>query len=115
VVSHISRKTSEIWGTRDFVRRIEPDVQCWLRGDRIKAFEGLAPAFSAQVSGFPARGPTNARVSGFIEESRMKFANARKLDRKSGVCWGEGSVEGSWPRCVLKGSSARHFSVPRLD
>jgi hypothetical protein len=28
---------------------------------------------------------TNARVCGFSKESRMKFANATKLDGKSGV------------------------------
>jgi hypothetical protein len=31
----------------------------------LKAVDGLRPSFSAQVSGFPARGPTNTRVYGF--------------------------------------------------
>jgi hypothetical protein len=30
-------------------------------------------------------GTDNGRVCGFFKESRMKFANATKLDRKSGV------------------------------
>jgi len=33
--------------------------------------------------------PTPARAA-FIKESRMKFGNASKLDRKSGVRWGDG-------------------------
>jgi hypothetical protein len=34
--------------------------------------------------------PPTAACAAFIKESRMKFANASKLDRKSGVRWGEG-------------------------
>jgi hypothetical protein len=33
--------------------------------------------------------PPTPACTAFIKESRMKFANARKLDRKSGVRWGE--------------------------
>jgi hypothetical protein len=38
------------------------------------------------VPGFPtSRDPTTATYAAFRKESRMKFANATKLDRKSGV------------------------------
>jgi len=33
--------------------------------------------------------PPIAACAAFIKESRMKFANAGKLNRKSGVRWGE--------------------------
>jgi hypothetical protein len=33
--------------------------------------------------------PPTPACAAFIKESRMKFANARKLHRKSGVRWGE--------------------------
>jgi hypothetical protein len=33
--------------------------------------------------------PPTPACAAFIKESRMKFANASKLDRKSGVRWGE--------------------------
>jgi hypothetical protein len=33
--------------------------------------------------------PPTAACAAFIKESRMKFASASKLDRKSGVRWGE--------------------------
>jgi hypothetical protein len=33
--------------------------------------------------------PPIAACAAFIKESRMKFADASKIDRKSGVRWGE--------------------------
>ena len=36
-----------------------------------------------------------AACAAFIKESRMKFANASKLDRKSGVRWGERGAPGA--------------------
>jgi hypothetical protein len=57
-------RKSGMWGTRGFVEGIEFDVQS-CEGIALKAFEGLRPSFSAQVSGFPARGATNTRVCGF--------------------------------------------------
>src|SRR5258707_12699683 len=47
--------------------------------------------------------PTDA-CAAFIKESRMKFVNARKLDRKSGCTLGRtgAPVQGSRLRCLLK-------------
>jgi hypothetical protein len=42
VVSHISRKTSEIWDTRGFVDGVEFDFQSWLRGNLFKDVRGAS-------------------------------------------------------------------------
>jgi hypothetical protein len=44
--------------------------------------------------------PPTPACAAFSKESRMKFTNARKLDRKSGVRWGEhgAPVQGRGPR-----------------
>jgi hypothetical protein len=46
----------------------------------------LRPMYPDFLHGAP---PTPA-CAAFIKESRMKLISARKLDRKSGVRWGEG-------------------------
>jgi hypothetical protein len=48
--------------------------------------------------------PPTPACAAFIKESRMKCANARMLDRKSGVRPGEhgAPVQGGGPRCLLK-------------
>jgi hypothetical protein len=51
---------------------------------RIKRSWGYAPSFSAQGPDFLHGAPPRAACAAFIKESRMKYANARKLDRKSG-------------------------------
>jgi hypothetical protein len=52
--------------------------------------EGAAPRLFRPMSPDFLHGalPT-AACAAFIKESRMKFANASKLHRKSGVRWGE--------------------------
>ena len=78
VVSHISRKTSEIWGTRG------------LLVDLSRTFEGLRPVvFRPRYPDFLHGAPPTPTCAAFIKESRMNFANARKLDRKSRVRLGE--------------------------
>src|SRR3984957_2561231 len=44
--------------------------------------------------------PPTPACAAFIKESRMKLANARKLDRKSGVRWGEHGAPVSHPTAV---------------
>jgi hypothetical protein len=53
-----------------------------------KAIVGLRPSFSFHVPDF-LHGAAKTRVVAFIKESRMKFAKATRLDRKSGVRFGE--------------------------
>jgi hypothetical protein len=45
-------------------------------------------SFSAHGPGFPARGATDEHNAALIVEIRMKFVNARELDRKSGCTLG---------------------------
>jgi len=55
----------------------------------LKAVVGLRPSFSSHVSGFLHGAPPTPGCAAFIKESRMRFASASKLDRKSGVRFGE--------------------------
>jgi hypothetical protein len=68
-------------------------------GGATECFGGLRPSCSAHVRfhgkpgqvgrpGFPVRGSSMASCAAFFEESRMRFTNANKLDRKSGGTWG---------------------------
>jgi hypothetical protein len=50
---------------------------------------GCARRFRPTYPDFLHGAPPISACAAFIKESRMKFANARKLDRKSGVRWGE--------------------------
>jgi hypothetical protein len=71
VVSHISRKTSEMWGTRRLaVGEREPQVP---------------PLRYAPVGIFCHAALDIAACAAFRKESRMKFASATNVDRKSGV------------------------------
>jgi hypothetical protein len=55
-----------------------------------KSFGGGSPRrFRPTYPGFLPGAPPTPACAAFIKESRMKCANARKLDRKSGVRWGE--------------------------
>ena len=46
--------------------------------------------------------PPTSACAAFIKESRMKFANASKLDRKSGVRWGERGAPVLFPLTHLR-------------
>jgi hypothetical protein len=59
----------------------------------------VRPMYPDFLHGAP---PTSA-CAAFIKESRMKFANASLLDRKSGVRWGEHGA----PVQFLSGSLGR--------
>jgi hypothetical protein len=50
---------------------------------------GFARHFRPTYPDFLHGAPPTSACAAFIEESRMEFTNARKLDRKSGVCFGE--------------------------
>jgi hypothetical protein len=51
---------------------------------------GFARLFRPMVPDFLHEAPPTVAYAAFINESRMKFVNAKKLDRKSGVRLGEG-------------------------
>jgi hypothetical protein len=53
-----------------------------------KAIIGLRPSFSAHGPDFLHGAPPTDACAAFIKESRMKFVNARELDRKSGCTLG---------------------------
>jgi hypothetical protein len=50
---------------------------------------GFAHRFRPTYPDFLHGAPPTPACAAFIEESRMKLTNARKLDRKSGVRFGE--------------------------
>jgi hypothetical protein len=50
---------------------------------------GFAHHFRPPYPDFLHGAPQTAACAAFIKESRMKSVNASKLDRKSGVRWGE--------------------------
>src|ERR1700722_9013136 len=50
---------------------------------------GLAYRFRPRYPDFLHGAPPTSACAAFIEESRIKCANASKLRRKSGVRWGE--------------------------
>jgi hypothetical protein len=50
---------------------------------------GFALRFRPKYPDFLHGAPPTPACAAFIKESRMKFANASKLDRKSGVRFGE--------------------------
>ncbi len=50
---------------------------------------GFARLFGPRIRISCQGAPPTPECAAFIKESRMKFANASKLDRKSGVRWGE--------------------------
>jgi hypothetical protein len=50
---------------------------------------GFAHRFRPTYPDFLHGAPPITACAAFIKESRMKFANASKLDRKSGVRFGE--------------------------
>jgi hypothetical protein len=52
-------------------------------------WSGFARLFRPTYPDFLHEAPPTAACAAFIKESRMKFSNARKLDRKSGVRFGE--------------------------
>ena len=54
----------------------------------MKAFE--ESIFGPMVPDFLHGAPPTGACAAFIKESRMKFVNARELDRKSGCTRGEG-------------------------
>ena len=68
-------------------------------GDQVKAFEKrrFRPTYPDFLHGAP---PISA-CAAFIKESRMKLANARKLDRKSGVRWCERGTSRRFPPALL--------------
>jgi hypothetical protein len=70
-------RKSGFWGTRHWLKR-------WL-----KLWWGFAHLFRPTYPDFLHEAPPAPSCAAFIKESRMKFANARKLHRKSGVRWGE--------------------------
>jgi hypothetical protein len=55
-----------------------------------KRSKGYAHRFRPTYPDFLHGAPPTPACAAFIKESRMKFVNARKLDRKSGVRSGEG-------------------------
>jgi hypothetical protein len=67
---------------------------------------GFAHRFRPTYPDFLHGAPPTAACAAFIKESRMKFANARKLDRKSGVRSGERGAP------VLTSSSVERLLVP---
>ena len=50
---------------------------------------GFAHLFRPRYPDFLHGAPPTSAYAAFIRESRKKFANARRFDRKSGVRWGE--------------------------
>jgi len=56
-------------------------------GGGVKALE--KHRFRPMYPDFLREAPPTPACAAFIKESRVKFANARKLDRKSGVRLGE--------------------------
>jgi hypothetical protein len=55
-------------------------------GDTAKAIVGAAPIiFGPRIRDFLPRGPPTAVCAAFIKESRLKTANAAKLNRKFGA------------------------------
>jgi hypothetical protein len=55
--------------------------------------------------------PPTPACAAFIKESRMKFANASKLDRKSGVRWGEHGAPVQNQRPQLRDAIRRSFQA----
>ena len=55
----------------------------------MKRLKGCAHHFRPTYPDFLHGAPPTSACAAFIKESRMKFANARELDRKSGVRFGE--------------------------
>jgi hypothetical protein len=87
---------------------------------RSRTLEGAAPRlFRPMYPDFLHGAPPIAACAAFIKESRMKFASASKVNRKSGVRWGEhgapvqgtGSLFYSRVGCRLrnKGETAERF------
>jgi hypothetical protein len=58
---------------------------------------GFARSFSAHVPDFLHGAPPTSECAAFVKESRMKFASARRLDRKSGCTprrtWGTRPIQ----------------------
>jgi hypothetical protein len=52
---------------------------------------------TSAMPGFPIRGTKQRPCAAFIEESRVKFINANKLHRKSGV-WGTRPLLPVWQK-----------------
>jgi hypothetical protein len=69
-----------------------------LVGDLVKAVVGFARLFRPTYPDFLHGAPPTAARAAFIKESRMKFANASKVYRKSGVRWGERGAPVLFPR-----------------
>jgi hypothetical protein len=62
---------------------------------------GCAVRFRPTYPDFLHVAPPTAACAAFIKESRMKFANASKLHRKSGVRPGERGVPVQFPPTLL--------------
>jgi hypothetical protein len=76
-----------------------------LRSRRARAVVGLRPSFSAMYPDFLQAAPPTPACASFIKESRMKRANASKLNRKSGVRWGEHGAPVAMLQTSLHGSN----------
>ena len=103
MVSHISRKTSEMWGTR---RLFQP-----LANAKCKRHP---PFVIPSEPGFPAtmhRKQQRMRFS--VGENRIKFANATNLDRKSGVA--EGPAVSLNPQTNSKAHRAAELGQQRTN
>jgi hypothetical protein len=75
----------------------------WVAGGMLcqKQWLGFAHRFRPTYPDFLHGAPPTAACAAFIKESRMKFANARKLDRKSGVRLGERGAPVRVPASVV--------------
>jgi len=62
---------------------------------------GFAHRFRPTYPDFLHGAPPTPACAAFIKESRMKCANARKLDRKSGVRYGERGAPRRFPPTLL--------------
>jgi hypothetical protein len=61
-------------------------VRVEMVGDGVRALEGASPRrFQPTYPDFLPRAPPTSACAAFIKESRMRFADANQLDRKSGV------------------------------
>jgi len=91
-----------------------------------KRSKGFACPFRPTYPDFLHGAPPTPTCAAFIKESRMKFANARKPDRKSGVRLGERGapvqfpvslfwVEGSGLRTVVSHISRKTSEMPRIS
>src|SRR5258708_30944668 len=82
-----------------------------LRGVHKKQSLGFARHFRDTYPDFLQGAPPTSACAAFIKESRKKLAKASKLDRKSGVRWGERGAPVRFPSGPIRSAKAQTLTV----